>query len=157
MTRLLLILLAAPHASGCSPQTCSTGEEDCYDVDLGRYLAFPPSTGPSADGYKLLVYFHGYGSSASKTANKRWLRSGASERGYLRKPGECNVQRVTVKGPWITVELNGSRILHADTSAVTEFMGDPAKFKGRTRPSGFFGLAGHSDPVKFRDLWIRGL
>lgn len=81
----------------------------------------------------------------------------ASERGYLRKPGEWNVQRVTVKGPWITVELNGSRILHADTSAVTEFMGDPAKFKGRTRPSGFFGLAGHSDPVKFRDLWIRGL
>ena len=40
---------------------------------------------------------------------------------------------------------------------MTEFMGDPAKFKGRTRPSGFFGLAGHSDPVKFRDLWIRGL
>ena len=83
MTRLLLTLLAGLHASGCSPQTCSTGEENCYDVDLGRYFAFPPSAGPTADGYKLLVYFHGYGSSASKTANKRWLRSGASDRGYL--------------------------------------------------------------------------
>lgn len=81
----------------------------------------------------------------------------AAERGYLRPTGEWNVQRVTVKGPWITVELNGSRILHADTSQVTEFMVDPAKFEGRGRTSGFFGLAGHSDPVRFRGLRVREL
>ncbi|MEZ6014918.1 MAG: DUF1080 domain-containing protein [Planctomycetota bacterium] len=81
----------------------------------------------------------------------------AAERGYLRPAGEWNFQRVTVKGPWITVELNGSRILHADTSKVTEFMYDADKFAGRGRTSGFFGLAGHNDPVRFRRLRAREL
>jgi hypothetical protein len=79
----------------------------------------------------------------------------AAERGYLFAPGEWNHQVVTVKGPWITVELNGSRILHADLSATKEFMYEPEKFKGRTRTSGYFGLAGHNDPVRFRRLRLR--
>ncbi|MFT7074190.1 MAG: hypothetical protein ACJA0P_000189 [Planctomycetota bacterium] len=81
----------------------------------------------------------------------------AAERGYLRAPGSWNFQRVTVKGPWITVELNGTRILHADTSKVTDFMYAAEKFAGRGRERGFFGLAGHNDPVRFRHLRIREL
>lgn len=81
----------------------------------------------------------------------------AAQRGYLRAPGHWNFQRVTVKGPWITVELNGTRILHADTSKVTEFMYAEEKFAGRGRERGFFGLAGHNDPVRFRSLRLREL
>ena len=46
----------------------------------------------------------------------------AARRGYLRPVGEWNFQEVTVQGPTIKVELNGTRILDADLSKVTEFM-----------------------------------
>ena len=46
----------------------------------------------------------------------------AALRGYQRPAGEWNYQEVTVKGSTIKVELNGTRILDADLSKVTEFM-----------------------------------
>jgi outer membrane protein assembly factor BamB len=79
-----------------------------------------------------------------------------AHRGYLRPTGEWNYQETTVKGSKIKVELNGSVILDADLSTVTEFMGDKP-YAGRTRTSGHFGLAGHNDPVAFRNLTIRKL
>ena len=81
----------------------------------------------------------------------------AAERGYLRKPGEWNFQRVRVVGSRITVELNGTRILYGDISELTEFMYDESKFAGRNRARGHFGFAGHSDPVRFRDIRIQRL
>ena len=50
----------------------------------------------------------------------------AAHRGYLRPVGEWNFEEVTVKGPTIKVELNGTVILDADLSKVTEFMGNNA-------------------------------
>lgn len=79
----------------------------------------------------------------------------AAKRGYLRQPGSWNFQEVTVQGPRITVELNGTIILDKDTSEITEFMHEPSHFAGRTRTEGHFGFAGHSDPVAFREVWIR--
>lgn len=79
----------------------------------------------------------------------------AAHRGYLRNPGEWNFQEVTVVGPRITVELNGTQILDADLSAITDFMYEPEKFAGRDRTSGHFGFAGHSDPVEFREISIK--
>lgn len=77
----------------------------------------------------------------------------AAKRGYLRKPGEWNYQEVTVVGSTIRVELNGTEILNGDVSKVTEFMaGKPHPGKDRTQ--GFFGFAGHNDPVKFRGIGI---
>ncbi len=78
----------------------------------------------------------------------------AAERGYLRPTGEWNFQVVTVNGGRITVELNGSVILDADVAAVKEFK-DDEKHPGLTRTSGFFGFAGHSDPVEFRRIPIK--
>ena len=46
----------------------------------------------------------------------------AAKRGYLRPVGEWNYKEVTVKGSTIKVELNGTVILDADLSKVTEFM-----------------------------------
>ncbi len=80
----------------------------------------------------------------------------AAHRGYLRPVGEWNFQEVTVQGSKIKVELNGSLILDADLSEVTEFMkGSP--HPGKDRISGFFGFCGHSDPVRFRNVTLREL
>jgi hypothetical protein len=80
----------------------------------------------------------------------------AAHRGYLRPVGEWNFEEVTVKGPTIKVELNGSVILDTDVSKVTEYMGGKAH-PGKDRTSGHFGFAGHNDPVAFRNIQIKKL
>ena len=81
-----------------------------------------------------------------------------AKRGFQRPVGEWNYQEVTVKGPTIRVELNGTQILDADLSKVTpdQFMGGHAH-PGKDRTKGFFGFAGHSDPVSFRNVRIKKL
>ena len=80
----------------------------------------------------------------------------AAHRGYHRPTGEWNFQEVTVQGSKIKVELNGTVILDCDLADVTEFMaGKP--HPGMKQTSGSFGLAGHSDPVEFRNMEIKPL
>ena len=82
----------------------------------------------------------------------------AAQRGYVRPPGEWNFYEVTVKGPTIHVELNGSVINDADVSKVTPEMFMAAHpHPGKDRASGFFGFAGHNDPVAFRNVLIKKL
>ncbi|MEO6785022.1 MAG: DUF1080 domain-containing protein [Chthoniobacteraceae bacterium] len=82
----------------------------------------------------------------------------AAARGYQHPIGEWNFEEVTVKGPKIKVELNGSVILDCDLSKVDmETVMAHSKHPGKDRTSGFFGFAGHSDPVEFRDIFIRKL
>jgi outer membrane protein assembly factor BamB len=52
--------------------------------------------------------------------------------------------------------LNGFVILDTDLSKVTEFMGG-RPHPGKDRAQGFFGFAGHSDPVEFRNVEIKPL
>ena len=80
----------------------------------------------------------------------------AAKRGYLRPAGQWNFQEVTVDGSTIKVELNGSVILDTDLSKVTEYMAGSAH-PGKDRTSGFFGFAGHNDPVEFRNISIHEL
>ena len=80
----------------------------------------------------------------------------AAQRGYQRPIGEWNYQEVTVVGPKMKVELNGIVILDCDLSTVKEFMHNTAH-PGKDRMSGHFGLAGHNDPVMFRNLSIQPL
>lgn len=80
----------------------------------------------------------------------------AAHRGYLREAGQWNFQEVTVNGSEIKVELNGNVILTTDLSKVTEFMAD-RPHPGKDRTSGFFGFAGHNDPVSFRNVSIKEL
>ena len=77
-------------------------------------------------------------------------------RGYQRPIGEWNYEEVTVKGSTIRVELNGNVILDCDLSKVTETMGNKPH-PGKDRTSGYFGLAGHNDPVMFRNISIKPL
>ena len=82
----------------------------------------------------------------------------AAQRGYQRPIGEWNFEEVTVKGSTIKVELNGFVILDADLNKVdmATVMAKSAH-PGKDRTNGFFGFAGHSDPVGFRELSIKSL
>ena len=80
----------------------------------------------------------------------------AAPRGYLRPTGQWNFEEVTVKGSTIKVELNGTVILNCDLSEVTEFMANK-QHPGKDRTKGYFGFAGHSDPVQFRNIRIKAL
>ncbi len=79
-----------------------------------------------------------------------------AHRGYLRAPGQWNFQEVIVKGSTIKVELNGTVILDANLSQVTDYMGN-SPHPGKDRKSGHFGFAGHNDPVAFRNVSIKKL
>ena len=80
----------------------------------------------------------------------------AAARGFLRDTGAWNIQRVTVKGMQVTVELNGTIILDADLSAVEKFLTDSAH-PGLKNEKGFFGFAGHGAPVKYRNIRAKAL
>ena len=100
----------------------------------------PPSTPSSTRG----------STTARPTA---WSPPSAATSGPV---GEWNFEEVTVKGPKIKVELNGTVILDADLSKVKEFMAN-SPHPGKDRTSGFFGFAGHNDPVEFRNIAIKPL
>jgi len=77
-----------------------------------------------------------------------------AHRGYLRPVGQWNFEEVTVKGSTIKVELNGTVILDTDLSKVKDYMAHSVH-PGKDRTSGYFGFAGHSDPVEFRNVTIK--
>ena len=77
----------------------------------------------------------------------------AAKRGYLRPQGEWNHEVVTVKGSTIQVELNGTKILDTDLSTISNYMSD-SPHPGKDRTEGHVGFAGHSDPVRFRNVEI---
>ena len=80
----------------------------------------------------------------------------AAQRGFQRPANTWNFQEVTVNGSTIKVELNGNLILNADLAKVTDYMAN-SPHPGKDRPSGFFGFAGHNDPVAFRNISIKRL
>src|SRR4029077_17249601 len=80
----------------------------------------------------------------------------AAHRGYLRPVGQWNFEEVTVIGSKIKVELNGTVILETDLGKVKEFMAN-SPHPGKDRTSGYFGFAGHHDPVEFRNGAIKTL
>ncbi len=79
-----------------------------------------------------------------------------AHRGYLRPTGQWNLMEVVVVGPTITVELNGTQIVDADVSKVTEVMGN-SPHPGKDRTKGYFGFCGHNDPVAFRAVQLKRL
>lgn len=80
----------------------------------------------------------------------------AAKRGYGRPAGEWNFMLVTVRGPTIQVEVNGTTTLDTDLSLVTEYMGG-RKHPGKDLKEGHFGFCGHNDPVAFRNVAIKPL
>ena len=77
--------------------------------------------------------------------------------GYSRPAGEWNHILVNVQGPTITVELNGTRILHQDVTELNMKTLKDYQSAGLQRREGHFGFCGHNDPVKFRNIYIKNL
>jgi hypothetical protein len=122
-----------------------------------------PSQGDTAYGgmCELQVLDENYEKATGSTLDPRQVHGSVygmvgATRGYQRPVGEWNFQEVTVNGSRIKVELNGTVILDADVSKVTEFMGD-RPHPGKDRKSGHFGFAGHNDPVEFRNVELKKL
>ena len=80
----------------------------------------------------------------------------AAKRGFQRPANTWSFQEVTVDGSKIKVELNGNIILNTDLATVKEYLAN-SPHPGKDRSSGFFGFAGHNDPVAFRNISIRRL
>ncbi len=97
-----------------------------------------------------------YGKLDPRQAHGSAYGMAAAHRGYLRPTGEWNFEVVTVKGSTIKVELNGTPILDTDLSTITEYMAN-SPHPGKDRTDGYFGFAGHNDPVQFRNVSIRSL
>jgi hypothetical protein len=79
-----------------------------------------------------------------------------AQRGYQHPIGEWNFEEVTVRGSKIKIELNGTIILDCDLANVKEFL-DGRAHPGKDRARGYFGFAGHNDPVCFRKIEIKEL
>lgn len=77
-----------------------------------------------------------------------------AKRGSLKPVGEWNSERVTVKGPKITVELNGNVITEANLDDLN--VSHP-KHEGAKRREGHIGFLGHGDRVGFRNIRITEL
>jgi hypothetical protein len=80
----------------------------------------------------------------------------AAHRGYEHPVNEWNYEEVTVKGSTMKVELNGTVILDCDLSNVHDFLAGHAH-PGKDRTKGYFGFAGHNDPVAFRNISLKRL
>ncbi|MDR2673810.1 MAG: DUF1080 domain-containing protein [Opitutaceae bacterium] len=126
----------------------------------GLAIRYPGTGNPAYAGMcESQIIDDNYEAATGKKLNP-WQAHGSAygmapaHRGYQRPAGEWNYQEVTVKGSTIKVELNGTVILDADLSAVTEYAGNHPH-PGKDLASGHFGFAGHSDPVAFRHVEIK--
>ncbi len=75
----------------------------------------------------------------------------AAKREHLKAPGEWNRQRVSVLGPKVVVELNGSVILEGDLDDLSAASPDHAGLKRR---AGRLAWLGHGDKVSFRGVQV---
>ncbi len=79
-----------------------------------------------------------------------------AHRGYLRPVGTWNFQEVVVRGPCVTVTLNGTTILDADVSTIDK-PPDERDHPGLRNLSGHIGFMAHSDPVELRHIRLKEL
>lgn len=126
----------------------------------GLAIRYPGSGNPAYDGMTELQVLDNTAPVYAKLDPRQYHGSAyglaAAARGHLRPVGEWNYQVVTVQGSKIKVELNGTVILDADLSEISEYMAD-SPHPGKDLTEGFFGFAGHSDAVLFRNIAIKNL
>jgi hypothetical protein len=126
----------------------------------GLAIRYPGKGNPAYDAFCELQVLDNTAEKYAKLDQRQYHGSAygmvPAVRGYLRPVGEWNFQEVTVQGTNVKVELNGSVILDADLSKVTDFMADH-KHPGLSLTSGHFGFAGHGDAVEFRNVQIKRL
>ncbi|PXA04200.1 DUF1080 domain-containing protein [Coraliomargarita sinensis] len=75
-------------------------------------------------------------------------------RGHMKPAGEWNFQRVTVRGPHVSVDLNGTRILDANLEEINR---EHPKHEGAKRRHGKIAFCGHGDVIRVRHMRIAEL
>jgi hypothetical protein len=78
-----------------------------------------------------------------------------AHRGYLRTTGEWNYEQVTLEGDRVQVRLNGTKILDVNLAEARKNPMDGREHPGAARKTGYFGFAGHNDPVAFRNIRVK--
>lgn len=78
----------------------------------------------------------------------------AAKKGHLKPVGEWNQETVTVKGPMIKVELNGTVIMEANLDEINK---SKPKHEGAKRRQGHIAFCGHGDIVSFKNIKIKEL
>jgi hypothetical protein len=72
----------------------------------------------------------------------------------LKPIGEWNKMRIIAKGPQITVELNGQKIVDAN---LNDYKDKEKTHKGMMNKKGHLGLQSHDGRVEFRNLYVKEL
>jgi HEAT repeat protein len=81
-----------------------------------------------------------------------------ARRGFLRPPGEWNMEEVTARGRRVTVTVNGVTIVDADIDAASaNGTIDENEHPGLKRSSGHIGFLGHGSTLEFRYIRIKEL
>jgi len=161
------VVRCKPHKGGCIFTEASYGDFVVrLEVKLpkagnnGLAIRYPGTGDPAYSGMCELQVLDDADPTYAKIDPRQSFGSAygivAAQRGYLRPVGEWNFEEVTVRGSSIKVELNGTPILDADLSKVSEFMGKSAH-PGKDAEEGHFGFAGHGDAVEFRNVRIKRL
>jgi hypothetical protein len=78
----------------------------------------------------------------------------AAKKGHLKPVGEWNKEIVTIKGPMVKVELNGTVIMEANLDEINK---SKPKHEGAKRRSGHIAFCGHGDIVSFKNIKIKEL
>ena len=123
----------------------------------GLAIRYPGTGDPAYSGMcELQVLDDAYAGIDPRQAHGSAYGMAAAKRGFHRPIDEWNFQHVVVKGPTIRVELNGNLILETDLSKIKDYMAN-SPHPGKERAKGYFGFAGHSDPVAFRNVMSKTL
>jgi hypothetical protein len=72
----------------------------------------------------------------------------------LKKVGEWNEMRITAKGPKITIELNGQKIVDAN---LDDHKASEKRHAGMKHTKGHLGLQSHDGRVEFRNIYVKAL
>jgi hypothetical protein len=123
----------------------------------GLGIHYPGTGGPSSAGMELQILDNSHPKYA-KLKDSQYHGSiyklKAARRGFLKPVGKWNHQKVTVNGPLVIVELNGTRITEAN---LDELAKKNPKHKGVRRRSGQICFCGHGSPVQLRNITIMEL
>ena len=120
----------------------------------GLGIHYPGTGGPSSTGMELQILDNShpkYAKLKDTQSHGSIYQLKAAKRGFLKPVGEWNRQKVTVNGPRVIVELNGTIITEAN---LDELEKKNPRHKGVKRRSGHICFCGHGAAVKLRNLTI---
>lgn len=121
----------------------------------GLGIHYPGTGDPAYTGMELQILDNSAEMYQGKLKDYQWHGSlytlEAAKKGFLKSVGEWNYQRVTVRGPRVSVELNGVTILNANLDELNEAH---PKHEGSKRRKGYVAFCGHGDVVSWRNVRI---